>query len=181
MGDRIVGVVMQSLSNSDNIGYMVPIPIIKHFLTDLEDGHYDGFPEDGIIIQPLENGSLKKMYGLENGQSGALVASVTPGSPAENRIFPGDILLAIDGHRIADDCTVEFRPKERTGCDYYVKQHQVPYPSLIGDDATEQRAGIKVLPTLLFVDRQGIVQLVLQGYRSFEQIEAVARLLIDAK
>ena len=125
LGDRIVGVVMQSLSNSDNIGYMVPVPIIKHFLTDLEDGHYDGFPEDGIIIQPLENGSLKRMYGLESGQSGALVASVTPGSPAENKIFPGDILLAIDGHRIADDCTVEFRPKERTGCDYYVKQHQV--------------------------------------------------------
>jgi hypothetical protein len=95
----------------------------------LEDGHYDGFPEDGINIQPLENSSIKKMYGLKDDQSGALVASVTPGSSAENRIFPGDILLSIDGHRIADDCTVEFRTKERTGCDFYVKQHQV------GEDA----------------------------------------------
>jgi S1-C subfamily serine protease len=129
VGDRIVGVVMQSLSDSDNIGYMVPVPIIKHFLTDLEDGQYDGFPEDGITIQPIENRNLKRMYGLKNSQSGALVVSVTPGSPAENMIFPGDILLSIDGHRIADDCTVEFRPKERTGCGFYVKQHQV------GEDA----------------------------------------------
>jgi hypothetical protein len=35
------------------------------------------------------------------------------------------VLLAIDGHRIADDGTVEFRPGERTGSDFYVKQRQV--------------------------------------------------------
>jgi S1-C subfamily serine protease len=123
--DRIVGVVMQTRKKSQNIGYMVPVPVIKHFLADLEDGRYDGFPEDGIIIQSLENKSLKNMYGLGEHRSGALVTSVIPGSPAENKIFPGDILMAIDGHRIADDCTVEFRPGERTGCDFYVKQHQV--------------------------------------------------------
>jgi S1-C subfamily serine protease len=125
MGRRVVGVVMQSLKKSENIGYMVPVPVIEHFLTDVEDGHYDGFPEDGMGIQPLENESLKRMLGLNEEQSGALVAAVTPGSPAEKRIFPGDVILSIDGHRIANDCTVEFRPKERTGCDFYVKQHQV--------------------------------------------------------
>jgi S1-C subfamily serine protease len=125
VGNRIVGVVMQARKKSENIGYMVPVPVIKHFLIDLEDGRYDGFPEDGIIFQSLENASLKKMFGLSEEQSGTLVTSVAPGSPAENNIFPGDILLSIDGHRIADDGTVEFRPKERTSCDFYVKQHQV--------------------------------------------------------
>jgi S1-C subfamily serine protease len=123
--DRIVGVVMQALRDSQNIGYMVPAPVIEHFLTDMEDGRYDGFPEDGIIIQPLENASLKKMHGLNAEQSGAIVSSVAPGSPAKYKIVPGDVLLSIDGHRIADDCTVEFRPNERTGCDFYVKQHQI--------------------------------------------------------
>jgi hypothetical protein len=125
VGKRIVGVVMQSLKKAENIGYMVPVPVIEHFLTDMEDGRYDGFPEDGIMIQPLENESLKRMFGLSEEQSGTLVTAVTPGSPAEKRIFPGDVILSIDGHRIADDCTVEFRPRERTGCDFYVKQHQV--------------------------------------------------------
>jgi S1-C subfamily serine protease len=129
MGDRIVGVVMQARTKSQNIGYMVPVPVIDHFLIDMEDGRYDGFPEDGIVIQPLENSGLRKMHGLNDKQSGALVASVNTGSPAENKIIPGDVLLSIDGHRIADDCTVEFRPGERTDCDFYVKQHQV------GEDA----------------------------------------------
>ncbi len=57
---------------------MVPVPVIEHFLIDMEDGRYDGFPEDGLIIQPLENASLKRMYGLKEEQSGALVSSVTP-------------------------------------------------------------------------------------------------------
>jgi hypothetical protein len=91
----------------------------------MEDGRYDGFPEDGLIIQPLENASLKKMHGLSEEQSGAIVSSVIAGSPAIYKIVPGDVVLSIDGHRIADDCTVEFRPNERTGCDFYVKQHQV--------------------------------------------------------
>jgi len=125
VNNRIVGVVMQTLKESENIGYMVPVPVIEHFLTDIEDGRYDGFPEDGLLIQPLENASLKKMNGLNDDQSGALVVSVIAGSVAKNRIFPGDVLLSIDGHRIADDGTVEFRPRERTSCDFYVKQHQI--------------------------------------------------------
>jgi S1-C subfamily serine protease len=127
--DHIVGVVMQAMEKSQNIGYMVPVLVIEHFLIDMEDGQYDGFPEDGIIIQALENEGLKKMHGLNEEQSGALVSSVVSGSPAESKIFPGDVLLSIDGHRIADDCTVEFRPGERTDGDFYIKQHQV------GDDA----------------------------------------------
>jgi S1-C subfamily serine protease len=73
VGDRIVGVVMQTRKKSQNIGYMVPAPVIDHFLIDMEDGRYDGFPEDGIGIQPLENESLKRMFGLNEDQSGALV------------------------------------------------------------------------------------------------------------
>jgi S1-C subfamily serine protease len=123
--DRVVGVVMQSLSKSQNIGYMVPIPVVQHFLADMEDGRYDGFPEDGIIFQAMENSALRKIYGLGEEQSGALVISVLPGTPAQGRIFPGDVILSLDGCNVADDCTVEFRPGERTSADYCTQQHQV--------------------------------------------------------
>ncbi len=125
VGDRIVGVVMQSLKNSENIGYMVPQPIIEHFLTDMQDGRYDGFPEDGVIVQPMENQNLKKMHGLNSEQTGALVTEVLPNSAADGFILPGDVILSIDGHRVADDCTVEFRPKERTSSNYIIQQHQI--------------------------------------------------------
>ena len=123
--DRVVGVVMQSLSKSQNIGYMVPIPVVQHFLADMEDGRYDGFPEDGIILQAMENSALRKIYGLGEKQSGALVISVLPGTPAQGRIFPGDVILSLDGRNVADDCTVEFRPGERTSANYCTQQHQV--------------------------------------------------------
>ena len=122
---KIIGVIMQAMPDSENIGYIVPTPIINHFLKDLEDGIYDGFPEDGIIIQAMENKDLKKMYGLKENESGVLVTSVIPGSPSEGIIKPRDVIMSIDGHDIADDGTVEFRSDERTSNDYFVQQHQI--------------------------------------------------------
>ena len=125
VGGRVVGVVMQSLKYSENIGYMVPSPVINHFLIDVEDGRYDGFPVCGITYQTMENASIKRKFGLKDGQEGALVLSILSGSPAEGKLQPGDVITAIDGHPVADDCTVEFRPKERTSFIYYVQQRQV--------------------------------------------------------
>jgi len=125
LDDRIVGVVMQSMEKSDNIGYMVPVPIIEHYLKDVEDGQYDGFPELGIGLQKLENETLKKIYNIRKEYSGALVKYIIPSTPFEGKILPGDIITSIDGHDIADDCTVEFRAKERTHLNYYIQNHQI--------------------------------------------------------
>lgn len=126
--DRIVGIVMGTRRDSDNIGYMIPTPIIQHFLADIADGHYDGFPDDGIILQNMENEGLKKMYGFQDGQTGALIRAIIPGTPADGRLHPGDVILSVEGHPVADDCTVEFRPNERTSLKYYIQLRH------IGDD-----------------------------------------------
>jgi len=125
IGDRISGVVMQYLEKSENIGYMVPMPIVKHFLKDLEDNRYDGFPEHGILVQSMENEGMRKMYRLTRTQSGSRVVAVLPGSAADGKVRRDDVVLAIDGHDIADDGTVEYRPKERTSSDYYTQLHQI--------------------------------------------------------
>ena len=125
IGDRIVGVVMEIRRNSENIGYMVPVPIIRHFLEDISDGRYDGFPDDGILVQNMENDGLKRRYGLADSQTGALVVSTIPGTPSQGTILPGDVILSVDGHRVADDCTVEFRPNERTSFKFYIQQQQI--------------------------------------------------------
>jgi S1-C subfamily serine protease len=122
---RISGVVMQYLQDSENIGYMVPAPLINHFLTDLQDGRYDGIPEDGLIVQEMENASLKRRYGMNSNRSGILVAGVIVGAPAGGVVRPGDIILKIDGHAVADDGTVAFRHRERTDAGYYTQTHQI--------------------------------------------------------
>jgi S1-C subfamily serine protease len=123
--DHIVGVAMQSLTSADNIAYMVPAPIIAHVLADLDDGRYDGFPELGLHTQALDNASLKRQVAGRDNVSGVLVTHILPGSPADGVLLPGDVLLAVDGHAIADDGTIAFRRRARTSFAYAIQQHQL--------------------------------------------------------
>ena len=125
VSNRIVGVAMQGISQADNIGYIVPVPIIQHFLKDLEDGHYDGFPSLGVVMEGMENPDIKKKYGMEPKQTGMLAVKIIRGSPAESALKEGDVLLSVEGHLIADDGTVDFRDRERTSVSYYIQAHQV--------------------------------------------------------
>jgi S1-C subfamily serine protease len=122
---KLVGVVMQAITRADNIGYMVPVNIVKHFMEDLEDGNYDGFPSLGIALQSLENPDMKKYLGVSEDQSGMVIIRVLPGSPADGQLQKGDVLLSVEGHAVADNGTVEFRPKERTSVSYYIQERQV--------------------------------------------------------
>lgn len=122
---KIVGVVMQGRRKSQSIGYLVPVPIIRHFLDDIRDGSYDGFPEIGILSENLESPSLKAYSGIGDDQTGQLVLYVTFNSEAQGKILPGDILTSVDGHAIQDDGTVEFRKGEFTPFKYYLDRHQI--------------------------------------------------------
>lgn len=51
-GDTVVGIALQSLEEGENVGYMIPAPVIRHFLDDVEDGRYDGFPRLGVDFSP---------------------------------------------------------------------------------------------------------------------------------
>lgn len=122
----IVGVVMQSISKAENIGYMVPPPIIRHFLADLqEDGDYDGFPSLGVTLQDMENPTLKEKFGLKEADTGALVVRILHQSPAESVLQVHDVILEVDGHKVAGDQTIEFRPRERTHVSYLIQEKQI--------------------------------------------------------
>ncbi|PID47811.1 MAG: hypothetical protein CSB47_00090 [Proteobacteria bacterium] len=122
---KVIGVVMQSMHSSENVGYMVPTPIVKHFLTDLKDNHYDGHPALGIIDQTIESPALREKYGVSDDQSGVLVSMVYPDSPAEGILFKNDIITHIDGHKIANNGTVELRHKEVIAYQHFVDMHQL--------------------------------------------------------
>ena len=122
---KVVGVVMQHISSADNIGYMVPAPLVLHFLADVADGHYDGLPNLGIRTGNMENPDAKRKYGLSEGQTGIVVLHISLGSPAEGILRRGDIILEVDGYPVADDRTIEFRSDERTTYSYLAELRQV--------------------------------------------------------
>lgn len=123
--DAIVGVAMMGIPQADNIGYIVPVPIIEHFLKDLEDGRRDGIPSLGLVLQPTQNDGLRRRYRLPPNGLGMLVIGLADGSPAAGKVQIGDVLLSIDGVPVAEDGTVEFRPRERTHLSYLIQRHQV--------------------------------------------------------
>jgi len=106
--NRIVGVAFQASANSDNIGYMIPVPIIRHFLKDIKDGRYDGFPMLGVFTDPLENISYRRYLGMKDGQSGVIVTMVIPGGGAEKSLQAGDVIMSIDSVPVANDSTIRF-------------------------------------------------------------------------
>ena len=128
VGNRVVGVAMQGISQADNIGYIIPVPVIEHFLKDIEDGRYDGFPSLGVVMQGMESKALKNKYAMELDQTGMLIFKVVRDSPANGVLKEGDVLLAVEGHPVADDGTVAFRDRERTSVSYYIQAHQVGDP-----------------------------------------------------
>jgi S1-C subfamily serine protease len=103
---RVVGVAFQGFPGFDNMGFFIPIPIVRHFLEDLEDGTYDGFPDSGLETSPLLSPAYRRERGLPEDRSGVVVNRVVPGSTAEGVVEPGDVLLEVDGQRIANDGTV---------------------------------------------------------------------------
>ncbi len=125
---RLAGIAMQGRRDAENIGYLIPMPVIRHFLTDMEDDRYDGFPELGLITQPMENPGLRARFRMPEGSTGVLVNHILPFSPAADRLRPEDIVLAIDGHPVSNDGTVEFRRHERTSFGHYVDMHQIGDP-----------------------------------------------------
>jgi len=125
-----IGVVMQKRTRAENIGYMVPMPVIQHFLTDIADGKQDGFPGLGIQTQAMENPFIKQKYAVPDNETGILVYRVDYNSPAKEDINVNDVITAIDGHNITDTEEVEYRPNEYLSYWYYIDQKQ------IGDEIT---------------------------------------------
>ncbi len=103
---RVVGVAFQGFPGADNMGFFIPIPIVRHFLANLEDGRYDGFPDSGLQTASLLSPAYRRERGLPAGRSGVVVDLVAPGGTAESVVRPGDVLLSVQGYKVADDGTI---------------------------------------------------------------------------
>ncbi|XP_031105968.1 protease Do-like 9 [Ipomoea triloba] len=120
-----VGIAFQSLKHEDaeNIGYVIPTPVIMHFIQDYEkNGAYTGFPILGVEWQKMENPDLRLSVGMKSDQKGVRIRRIDPTSPESKVLKPSDIILSFDGVNIANDGTVPFRHGERIGFSYLVSQ-----------------------------------------------------------
>jgi S1-C subfamily serine protease len=106
---KVVGVAFQGYSGdvAQGVAYMIPTPVIKRFLRDISNGHYDEYPDLAITYAKLQNPAQRRFLGLKDDDRGVLVSSVVAAGPSNGILYQGDVLLAIDGHPIASDANVE--------------------------------------------------------------------------
>jgi hypothetical protein len=108
-GGKVIGVAFQGYSGdvAQNVGYLIPTPVVLRFLKDIKDGHYDKYMDLSITTFNLQNPAMRKALGLADDDRGVMVGSVAAAGCAAGVLQTADVLLAIDGHPIASDSFVE--------------------------------------------------------------------------
>ena len=102
---KVVGVAFQGYSGdvAQNIGFMIPTPVIARFLKDLSKGTYTGYTDLSISFRPLLSASARKALGLADDDRGILVTDVHEKGTSNGHLKKEDVLLAIDGHPISSN------------------------------------------------------------------------------
>ena len=99
-GGKLVGLLL-SYDSKNQVTTILPAPIIEHFLKDVADGSYEGFPSLGLELQSTLDEQFREFLGLKPDAPGVLISTVMKGGSAEKAgMQKGDILVAINGFSI---------------------------------------------------------------------------------
>ncbi|KAF4741702.1 hypothetical protein FOZ62_012982, partial [Perkinsus olseni] len=109
---RCIGVAFQALrgEGTENISYIIPTEIVKHFLEDFQKhGKYTGFGDAGFVAQPLESAYIRKALGMPANLTGVRIRRIDATAPAAEILKVGDVVTSVGEYEIANDGTVPFR------------------------------------------------------------------------
>ncbi|KAF8045638.1 hypothetical protein N665_4582s0002 [Sinapis alba] len=133
LGNKVAGVAFEGLFWSDGIGYMIPTPVVKHFLDGVEEKHVS-FGSMNLSYQTMENAQLRDYFKMSKDMTGILVNEINPLSDAYNFLKKDDVILAIDGVSIGNDSEVPF-----------LNQDTLTFKHLVSMKKPSETALIKVL------------------------------------
>jgi S1-C subfamily serine protease len=116
-GAVVAGIAFQKMNGVDNIGEMVPPPIIRAFVDGVKEGREPEIPALGVTTQNLENPLLRTRLGMSKAQSGVMVIQIDEGGSAAGHLQIRDVILSIGGAPIANNGTVQYQGRHRTRYD----------------------------------------------------------------
>lgn len=111
---RVVGVAFQGYSGNvaQNTGYMIPPPVIRRFLKDIEDGQYDHYVDLTMSEFTLLNPAQRAALGLPNDGLGIMVAHAEADGSAGGILKTGDVLMAIDGLPVKSNGLINYEGED---------------------------------------------------------------------
>ncbi len=103
LSGNAVGINFAVSQNAENIGFVIPINVVKSII--------DGYREEGKIIKPYIGVSYqmvsKDVASVQNLPEGAFVRRVLPNTPADKAgLRAGDVIIKIDGKDVNEDNTL---------------------------------------------------------------------------
>ncbi|EGC34675.1 hypothetical protein DICPUDRAFT_153086 [Dictyostelium purpureum] len=150
---KVVGIAFQNLAGASSIGFIIPTPVVRRFIRDIElNGKFTGVPMLGIISQNLDS-MPKDYFKIPASSTGVVVNELHPFSGAKNAIKIQDIITHINGVSLADDGSIAFRRRERISFEYLFSSH------FIGDkiDITVLRDGERLNLQVPLVNQHRVV------------------------
>lgn len=102
----VIGLCFSAIEEAENIGYVIPTEEIRAFLSDIEDGSYEGSPQLFDRTQTLENPALRAKLRVEKETSGVMVTEPAFNDP-DYPLRRWDVLTAIGDFNIDNDGMVD--------------------------------------------------------------------------
>jgi len=98
----VIGMAFSALTDTQNIGYLVPSKVIHRFLKDFHSrGQYTQFCFPPFRWQGLETPHARRFFGVQGRQCGVRIEKVH--GSAKGQLMKDDIVLAIDGHEVGNE------------------------------------------------------------------------------
>lgn len=129
-GDKAVGVAFQGVPGLENAGFFISPEVVRHFLQDISNDKYNGFPLAGIRLVPLQNAAYRKFLGLpEGGGVGARIDGIGDVPSTKELLRPDDVLLEAGGFTVGSDATILYRGNRvAAGLAFQLVQHGEKVP-----------------------------------------------------
>jgi hypothetical protein len=143
--DKVVGVAFQSAPGLENAGFFIPPPIVQHFLKDIEDGRYDGFPLAGVGLAPMHNPAYRKYLKLADDDRGVRVDRIYPVETTLKVLKPDDVLMKVGPYEVGSDGNIMYQGNRiHVSMGFAEAQHGESVPVRVWRDGREIELALPV-------------------------------------
>jgi S1-C subfamily serine protease len=106
--DKVAGVAFMGAAGLENTGYFIPPPVINHFLSDIDDGIYNGFPQAGIRMMPMQNPAYRRYMQLPDNDLGAKIDYIYQVPSSQKLLRTEDVVLQVGPYPVGSDGTIVY-------------------------------------------------------------------------
>ena len=106
--DKVVGVAFQGTPGLENTGFFIPTTLINHFIKDIEDKQYDGFPQAGVRLVALQNPAYRRALKLPDNDIGARIDHIFDVPTSKELLKVDDVILKVGPYDVGSDGTIVY-------------------------------------------------------------------------